>query len=580
MSETTYLAESGVLSGLNPDILVSDNIQLFEGSAPCVCRRKLAPIGDGTDFNNMIFKGKFKTNDTRNDPSNIFLTVLRNGPQDPDSDIEHFNNGYGIALMPLNAQSAADGRYNVFVVDNSIAVPRVVLENVVHTGWGDMPYLKTVSTTLDPDTWYNFEIQFGTNGTFEFFLAATGTFFGAATISQGAYQPQSSGTYYGVAISYNQGKVWSIDDLSLFYKTAQHAINEYLLDSAPFSDQFTVKAYGNANGDDGNPTPAYGITMYGYNYTNSLWMILASHNNGPGDGSFLLDSGAIPKVGYASPSDGFIRIILASAYPSNYGSGIESYLNIDEVFAENWDTASSHVGGMGDIYIKETSVPTEYSFDMYNVGASEWIRESNVKITEDLFLPLLFLVKVESIDAMGIVTALLVEGINYSISVDDPYRTFSSDEQRRIIFIGGGGFNVRVTYKTFDTIKSIQTYVDANARSNYADDLLAFLCSPVEIFMELDYRGSESRGAIRTETVNWIMGEVEDSIDTYAIEAKILAMENVSNLDVTALRFKVYDKEGSFTMVPADSMTLTKPDFQQFFIFNDATHISFTTESD
>jgi len=319
--------------------------------------------------------------------------------------------------MPLNAQSSVDNRYNIYVVDNSLAIPQVVLENVVHTGWGDMPYLATVSVTLDPSTEYAFELRFGAGGTLEFYMAEKGSALGAAVITYGAYQHQSQGTYWGVSSSYTGGYTWSIDNIALSYTTDKYAANLFLLDTSIFTDVFTVKAYAYAMGYDVADPLGYGIKMYALNYTTDpySWDKVAEHTDGPGS-EILLDSGEMSLAKYASPSDGYARILLVADNPSSFDNSVEGYIYIDTIYAENWNTGYVNVGGKGDIYSHESAQPNEYQFDMYGVDAFEWLIATNTKIDGDFTLPMVWITKVEQIDALGNVIATLVLNIDYSMS--------------------------------------------------------------------------------------------------------------------------------------------------------------------
>lgn len=578
MSDELYLSTSEILTGLNPDILPEVDEAEFDSTAPSVIRRISNPSGDGTDFENMVLAGTFSTNDDRNDPSTLFITAYRRGPDDGE-DREHFYNGYGIALMPLSKQAAADNRYNVFVVDNSLAYPRVVLENVVHTGWGDMPYIAATSTTLDPDKDYAFELRFSSNGAFKFYMAEVGAAL-VEIISQGAYQQQADGTYYGLSASYTEGYVWSIDSFSISYLGNKYPLHEYLLDGSEFSSSFVLKCYAYASGYNGGPGSDYGVKMFAYNYFTEAWDLIDSHSYGPGGGSFLLTSDDLSIAHYVSPSDEYIRVVVIGEHYSSYDDSVEGYLFVDEMYAENWNTAYSHAGGMGDIYLQETALPTEHEIEIYNVDQSEWLMANNSKIEGDFHLPMAWITLVQSITAMGVVIADLVEGVDYTIVVDDEYRRYSADERNKIVFAGGGGINVRITYLTFDNVEAVQSYVEIDTRRNICDDLLAFVCTPWELYVELDYRGSESRSTLRSTLSDWVMGESEATIEDHDIEAVLQALENVTNVQVETFSVVKHQKDGGSSTETADSFTLSNEDYQQYVMFNDATHITFTAESD
>ena len=578
MSET-YLSSSGVLVGLNPDILPELTEAEFETTAPCAIRRSTDHEGDGADFQYKVMSGSFMTSDTRNDPGTLFITAYRKGPLDGQTK-DVFYGGYGIAIMPLNAQASVDGRYNIYVVDNSLATRRVVLENVVHTGWGDLAYLAATSVTLDPDTEYSFELRFGAGGTLEFYMAAKGSPLGAAVITYGAYQHQSQGTYYGVSASYTGGYTWSLDNIALSFTTDKHAANLFLLDGSIFTDGFNVVASAYAMGYDVADPLGYGIRMYALDYSGNIptWVLVDSHSNGPGD-VILMNSGELALATYVSPSDSYIRVLLVSENPSSFDDSVDSYLYVDTIYAENWNTAYTNVGGKGDIYLHESSQPSEYLIDMYNVDDFEWLRASNTKIIGDFHLPMPWVTKVEQINASGVVIATLVLGADYDIEIYDEYRRFSTDEQNKMVF-ATPGINVRITYLTFDDAESVQEYIDDARRRNTCDDYLAFVCEPWELFITLEGRGSYTRADIRTALVAYIMGEVEDTFEDHDVETELESLENVTSMQVDSMTVWKHRQDGTIDTETADTFTLEEVGFQQFMMFNDATHILFTADSD
>ena len=573
---TTYLSSSQVLTGANPDILPELVEADFESSAPAAIRQTLSSVGDGTDFQNKVISGSFMVNDTRNDPSCLFITGYRNGPND-GGEKERFFNGYGGAIMPLNAQSQVDGRYNVFVVDNSIAVNQVVLEKVVHTGWGDLSYLAATSVTVDPDVEYSFELHFGEGGILDFYMAEKGSAL-VNVISYGAYQHQSTGTYWGVSASYTDSYKWSIDNLALSFKDERYPISYFKLDGSIFTDEFSVVASAFAYGwDDPNPA-AYGIKMHAFNYTTSEWDIVDSHNLGVGN-NVMLRTSDLSQADYISPSDNYIRVLLVGDYPSSFDNSVEGYLHVDEIYAENWNEEYVNVGGKGDVYLHESALPSEYQIEMYSVDAFEWLRASNEKIEGDFHLPMPWITTVEQLDGLGNVIAELELAADYTIDIYDEYKRFSADEQNKIIFTTPG-INVRITYLTFDNVEAVQAYVDNDYRRNTSDNLLAFVCEPWELFVTLEYHGSAARGDLGDVLSQWVMNTVYDTFEDYEISTLLQALSNVTDVNVEELKVIKHSRNGDQEEEIADSLTLDEYGFQQFVMFNDAAHIIFTTDSD
>ena len=573
---TTYLSSSQVLVGNNPDILPELVEADFESSAPAAIRQTLSSTGNGTDFEYKVISGSFMSNDTRNDPSCLFITGYRSGPSD-GAEKERFFNGYGIAIMPLSGQAQADGRHNVFVVDNSIAVNQVVLEEVVHTGWGDLSYLASTSVTIDPDVEYSFELHFGEGGVLDFYIAEKGAAL-VNEISYGAYQHQATGTYWGVSASYTDGYKWSIDNLALSFKDARHPISYFELDGAMFTDDFSVVVSAFAYGwDDPNPI-AYGIKMYAYNYTNDEWDEVDSHSLGVGN-NIMLRTSNLSQTDYISSSDDYIRILLVGDYPSSFDNAAEGYLHVDEIYAENWNQEFVNVGGMGDVYLHEAALPNEYQIEMYSVDAFEWLRASNEKIDGDFHLPMAWITKVEQLDGLGNVIGILELAADYTIDIYDEYKRFSADEQNKIIF-DTPGINVRITYLTFDNVEAVQDYIDNDYRRNTCDDLLAFVCEPWELYITLEYHGSANRSDLRDALSQWVMNTVRYTFEDYEINVLLQALSNVTDVNVEELRVIKHSRSGDQEEEIADSLTLDEYGYQQFIMFNDIVHIIFTTDSD
>ena len=575
----TYLSASGILTGLNPDILPELSESDFVYSAPSAIRRSVDIKGDGTDFHNKSITGSFMVDDTRNDPGALFISAYRAGPLD-GQDLARYYSGYGIVIMPLNAQAAVDGRPNLFVVDNSLATRKVVLENVVHTGWGDMAYLASVSVTMDPDVEYSFDLRYGAGGTLEFYMAPKGSAMGAAKITYGAYQHQAQGTYWGVSASYTDGYTWSVDNLSLSNLNPKYSTSLHLLDGSIFTDDFEVVASGFGEGYDPLNPLGYGIIMYVLDNSTdpATWTPVDSHTEGPG-GSFAMSSGSLDLATYVSTADSYVRVLFVIDYPSDFDNRVEGYLSIDTVYAHNWNTGYVNVGGKGDIYLHESSQPSSYQIDMYNVDASEWLTAVNSKIQGDHHLPMVWIPKVEQINGAGVVIATLTLGIDYTIDVYDEYRTFSSDEQKKILF-AAPGINVRITYQTFDNVETVQEYVDDEYRRNTCDDYMVFVREPWVPTITLEYHGSASRTTLQDALTAYINGEVEDTFDDNDVETVLQALDNVTNVQVKSMTVVKYRKDGNEDTETADSFTLEDSKFQQFILFNNATHIAFTTDSD
>jgi hypothetical protein len=583
------LTSSGAVSGADPDDLLPELTDPeFAYTAPGVIRRLPAPQGDGHDFDDVVMTGRFKTTDDRNDPSLLFITAYRRGPNGGEpGETFRFYDGYGIAVMPLNGQSAIDGRNNIFVVHNSTAVRTVVLDKVIHTGWGDAAYLASVSESLDPDTWYAFRLRYLTNGGLEFYLAEEGSPFpGTPTISWGAYQHgMTDEAYYGMASNYSDGEQWSFEDFYISYYTSRYPVAFFELDATEFPEKCYVIARAYATGwDDGTGTPdAPGIKMWGYNYSTETWDLLDSHTNKPGTGELTLYSDALAMAEYRSPADDYIRIVLIGDYPSSFADENDSYLFIDTVYAENWSTDFAHIGGKADIYLKDSTQMVQHTMDIYNVDSIELLIPDNAHITTGLARPIMWITSMELIDGGGSGTGVfLTEGVDYSFDVTQyPEYRYSAREMDRLLFeIGIVGSNVRVTFWTYDNIEAAQDYIDNPSRRNSTDDVIARTCNPWRISsLVLDYRGSLSDAEIRQLVVDYILGSAGSTLTWNEIEDYINAQDNVLDLNIESWQVDEYANNGDITIhTDEDDLTLDDPTHQMWAIL--VTDISFTAGSD
>lgn len=593
------LTSSGIVPGASPDDILPELTPAdFAYTAPGIIRRLPAPLGDGHDFDDTVLSGQFMTSDDRNDPGLLFITAYRQGPtQDPEATFK-FYDGYGIAVMPLNGQSAADGRHNIFVVRNSTAVREVVLDRVIHTGWGDAAYLASVSKPLDPDTWYSFKLKFRPDGGLDFYLTERGVPFQVEpTLSWGAYRHgMTNATYYGIATSYSDGHQWSLEDFYISYYTNRHPIAYFEMDAASFPDgcYASARAYATGWDDANNDREAPGIKMLGYNYATASWDLLDYHRNKPGtSGGMLLASSKLPVSTYRSPADKRIRIALIGEFPSNLEQQAESNLFVDTIHLENWNTAYVHVGGKADIYLRDSSQLAQHTMDLYNVDAQEWLVPDNTHIATGLVRPVMWVTSIELIDAQGHGTGVfLTEDTDYSFDAAPyPSLRYSARERCRLLFEPGVvGSNVRITFLTYNAIETVQTYIDNPSRRNSTDDYLARACNPWRISsLVLDYRGSLSRTEIRQLVVDYVLGMAGGTLSWDELEDYLNKQENVTDVDVVSWQVDEYADNGDVTTHSDDvalpgsggrrrAITMTDEAHQMWAIL--PTDVSFTAGSD
>lgn len=564
-------SESNTLEGLTPDDIIPEStVPDFEYSAPTIQRELPSYL---SDFSNLSYTGTLRTDDDRTIPSIAFMTVYRD--DEAEGEIAHYYNGYGIAVRP----STDISQLNVFVVDNALAVQDVVLENVLHTGWGDYAYLAAAHVDIEYNTTYNWRIDIGSGNALSFYIwKTTDAFPGAPQLTYGAYIPVSNGRSYGVSVSNTGGYHWWWDNLSLSHTTSNHAIEVYEFDVTDFSSDFVVKASAWGEGYNGISS-GNGIIMYAWDYIDEEWVELDRHTFGQDASNLTLTSAELSINTYSNQNLAHPKatVVLVSLYPSSFSLSVDSLVKVDYIYLECWDSAFAHVGGMGDVYVKINETPSLNSVDIENVGTKEWLTENNPAIDGDLQLPLLWIRNVELLDVTGQPSGIsLTPNTNYSFVVDSEEKRFSTKEENYLIFAGSAlGGDVRLNYYTYPSMDSMQAYCDTDISRNVTDDYLVKSYLPVELFMDITYKGSLNPITARSILAQWINSGTRKTLTKADIAIKLQAEDEVNYAVVNSLSYISHDKDGGTTT--SSSSPLTIGSREHFILLPDATHVSITT---
>lgn len=576
---STVISESGTLEGYEPDDLIPEVVEPeFIYTAPIAMRE----LPGTAPFLGTTITGRFKTTDDRTVPSLAFITAYRDIPE-VEKPVAHYYDGYGIALRP----STDSDMLNVFVVDNSLTVPTVVLENVVHTGWGEMSYLAAIHADISPNIEYNFRLDINTANALRFWIwPASGSMILAPTLTYGAYDPQSEGRYLGISCSKTESYFWDWDALGVSYHDPRHAAQYFRLVCDDFLDTLTIRAYAYAEGyDDVSVASQYGIKMYVWNYKTAEWELHDEHTNGPGGlvENILLEAENLDVADYlgiVTAIAGHTRVaqvLLLATYPSEFDEAVDSTLAVDYIYAETWNTRSAHVGGMGDIYLKTSSNPTAASFDINGVDALERLSANNTHIDGDIEWPILWISSIQLLDGTGQPTGIILTPItNWAFGVYNPDLRFSTRDSCYLLFAGVVGANVRVNYYTEPAVASAQDILDSDTSRNVTDDYLAKAYTPFELYIEAKYVGSAHPTTVRDALALNINGELLTSVSYDDIEIWMQAVENLSNAQVTSMTALMHDTDGSVVSVSPTDETITLTDRQQFILVPDARHITLT----
>ncbi|MFA5375997.1 MAG: hypothetical protein WC455_09660 [Dehalococcoidia bacterium] len=576
------LSESGVVTGYEDDVIL-DPSTVPEEHRSSICIRRLAgKLDPGTGeptFDNTGISGTFRSNDDRTDPFIAFITANRNAVED-GSMISHYYDGSGIAIMTTTAKGVADGKPNIFVVDSSLARKDVVLENVLHTGWGDYAYLAAITKEILPNTNYNFTLIFRDSGALEFKIWEAGTGEPAtADISYGAHSLLSAGEYWGVSLSESGSYQATWTALHLHNIDPSYSGNYYKMKTAGFPSLFNVVV--NGWGDRLNDPGAYGIRLYVKNCITGAWVLQDSHTFGPGEiENCSLRADDLPITVY-SDLDSTAHIMVMSTLMSDYASGYDARIIIDEAKLESWSDSRVHVGGYGDAYIHEKTGLEEVYVDLENIDIQEWFNSSNSKITGDLVLPVALIKGIEVLDGSMEPTGVFLDSLtDWTFHVSESALRNSTRENNYFLFTPVG-INVRIHYFTFPTILQAQSVTEELARENVVYDLLIKSMTVYETFLDITRVSDNMPYEDRDFLVNWINSEHHAELSHNSIEIALQGNEGVRNATVNQIRVLRHNQDGSVDEIIADessgwAIALDYEEIEQFLTIDDTVHILFT----
>jgi hypothetical protein len=302
-----YLSKSGPVLNASPENVIPEPGDDFAYSAPVVVRR----LEFGDDFINKCISGTFYTTSTGD--SLLFISGYRLGPEN-GYDYASFYSGYGIAVK-VGGESETDP-HNVFITYNSIGVNHVVVEKVLHTGWGDYAYLASTATPIAPYTTYSYEITFLPGGALECYIWSD-TKPLVPTISYGSFAHDSIGSYYGVSASATQGDTWILGEIFLSNITNNYALQLSRLDASSLGSSFYVSANAFGVGYNGGSIENAGIIMYCYNHAFKQWDEVDRHYFSAGGGDIRLNSDELQLATYGSSNlPRTVDVLLVTLYPS------------------------------------------------------------------------------------------------------------------------------------------------------------------------------------------------------------------------------------------------------------------------
>lgn len=565
---------SGLIESEEPDDIIPETTEAdFEASAPCIMRK----LGSGlTNFDYTTISGTLTTTDSRDAASLMFILGYIDGPDD-GAEYAHYYNGYGIAIRPLTDDSP-DGAPNVFIVDNALAVRDVVLENVLHTGWGDYAYLAATNANIESGEDYNFRLDFGPEGQIQFWIWPTdaGSIPLNPTIEYGSYDHQAEGSYWGLSCSNTGGYQWIVRNIDFSSRLDNYAINYSKLSTRYlFGNTGALKALAMGTGANvGASTP--GVEMWLYNWVTASWDLIDTHTATVGGPSALLSSGAFDLTSYMDSSlpNHYLHVLIVTSYPASFEDSVDSVLNVDYVWLENWDAVAAHVGGRGDVYIRESSQPTYAYIDIYNASQLEYLVPTNTKIQNTFLLPMLWPDSVELLDINGNPTGTyLAYNVDWSMSVESLLYRFSAEEILALI-LAADGYNLRIHYYTYPNITAAQDYCDEALHKNVTEDYLIRACQPMELFIEMTVVGTATLLEIRAAMASWINGTIPTSLSYSDIAAFVQSLDGVTDATVTSLIVRTHEYDGSYNdETIASNGTATITDYQQFILLGDVDHI-------
>ncbi len=447
---------------------------------------------------------------------------------------------------------ASEGHFNLYLVDNNILTDNTPIrqENMIleenlnnFLGYG--------IANIEPNETYKFGLQIDSTWGMRACVYSgsvvsapdfdnaydANTHPNGYAVSIGArldgYEPQSSGTHFGISVLETQGHDWIYDNIRINSIVEGHATALFKMYADPtyFSEntgaQLTMVGAGH-----GAPTIS-GITWYVWNTDSLVWETMFSYSGATTSStSYTLTT----LSGYMDTSN-YVNVLALVDDAADDGE-----LNIDYIKMSNIPVSGVHIGNMTDAYVH---APASISRTVANlVGIS-----NNLVELDALNHPIYEIEEVYYTAGGSTFGALLRDSVSttgrYTLQNSRPTYTYSVYEDLSLSVPENASITVVYTY--YVDGQTVQTFVESDDNRLPNANTLVKIAPPAIISINvLDYRGNIEEEDARTKIGTWVNELVRSNFEVTDLISYLYSI-GVTYIDLSTLDISVtvYNIDGS-----------------------------------
>lgn len=497
-----------------------------------------------TQHNGINVQGSFKFQDITAEriPPMCYVTVRRNA-NDP-----YPHNGFGFAFSKMSYSDVTSGIFNVYLVDNSPLVNNTFLynESILQEN-GINNFLAAGSMELAQNTNYQFKMQINEYNSIKLWIVDdtvdldTGLvddWYDADTLTSGyiatsparssVYEPQASGTAFGIGVLGTRQTQWYFDDLQI-YSTISNFPFVYFNIKIPDSlvgttDPALLEWEGYGVWGNSPYTGTSGIQMW-IQKTAGSWELVGSHTWTP-DSPDITErklSKEIADISVYNNGAGYLNAYVTTTEANNIARVYTDYIHLSSIAP-----SGIHTGNMLDIYVKDTS---------------KIARATHSEVASTIYLDSSSLGPIVAVRSITNFNVQMVPGdpdIGYLVTSPVPDTAFSTNEQVKIAF--GASTDAVIEYLYYTEGLAAQSYVNSNGLRYPGANLLVKVQPPTIVTIEnLEYTGTLDVTTMQAKIVDYI-NSLPAELD---ISRLLLYMQSQGatafNLDTISISVERYD---------------------------------------
>lgn len=496
--------------------------------------------------------GTFKTTHPTIPSPMSYITVRRRSDKAVCAD--------GIGLAWRTGEEAS-GQYNVYLVDNNILtddmpirLDNMIIEENINN------FLAYGISNIESNVTYKFGLEIDSTWGMKVCIysgSAAGSpnfssAYDAATNVSGyimslgsrldGYEPQSSGTHFGISVLGTDGHDWVYDDIRITSIVDGYVASLFKLYADPAHFNETAGARLTMIGAGQGSPGQYGMAWYIWSNAESSWELMAT-NSGSSTATSVFDIAVIS--GYLDGSN-YINVMAIVDDAASDGQ-----LNIDYVKLSTTPASGIHTGHMTDIYVHAPTAITRQTANLTGITG-------NIVELDTLTHPIYQIEEVYYTAGGPVYGALTrnssVDTGRYAVINNSPNYTYSVYEDLSLSVPLNA--NISVVYTAYADGVTIQEFLeDESNRTPGSDNLLKIAPPAVITINQLDFRGPLTAVTVQSKIALWINDLIRENFEITDLINYLYGL-GITYIDLSTLDIvvTVYDYDGT---ISADNVAIT-----------------------